>query len=97
VTLDVVANAVVPISGFGYVPLGPELYSIVLDYAEHLALIKDGPALVEATQPLVDRFMRAAGVTLAIARKTVPNRQFQRVQSADPTRTAPLMTGDTAG
>jgi hypothetical protein len=91
VTVDVVANALVPESFYADLQIGPEVYDIILDYAEHLALIKDGPAMVDQTQPLLDRFLRAAGVTLAIERNTVPERQAMRTQGADPTRTAPLM------
>jgi hypothetical protein len=97
ITLDVVANAPIPWAGSASLPIGPEVYDVLLDYCEHLALMKEGAQQIDQAQPLLERFLRAAGVTLRIERNTVPERQALRTQGADPTRTAPLLLTSDVG
>lgn len=61
VTLDVVRNAPVPLNGTAFLPVGPEVLDAIYDYAQHLALCKEGPTELQAAQPLLDRFFKAAG------------------------------------
>lgn len=64
VTLDVVRNAPVPNSPGAFLPIGPELLDTILDYAQHLALVKEGPTELQGAQELLTRFFRASGVEI---------------------------------
>ena len=73
ITVDAVRSAPVPTQLTDFLQIGPELLGIVYDYAVHLAEIKEGAPAVKDSQPLLDRFMRAAGVTVAIDFASTPN------------------------
>jgi len=66
VTLDVVRRAPLPPTPDQSLQVGPELLDMIYDYAEHLALFKEGPDGVTSSQPLLERFLRMAGVTEAL-------------------------------
>jgi hypothetical protein len=66
VLLDVVRNAPVPTAGGDFLQVGPELLDTVLDYAQHLALFKEGTAQIQAAQGLLDRFMTMAGTEVKL-------------------------------
>lgn len=66
VTLDVVRRAPIPPTPDQPLQVGPELLDMLYDYAEHLALFKEGPDGVTSSQNLLDRFLRMAGVTAAL-------------------------------
>lgn len=89
VTLDLVRNAPVPITGTDFLQLGEEVLDVIYDYAEHVALTKEGAPSLDATKGLLDRFMRAAGVTVAIDTASTPNLDLLTSQSSrDETQTA---------
>ncbi len=73
VTVDVVSRAPMPATTNEPMQIGPELYDGVLNYALHLALVKEGTASINDSMPLVDGFMRLAGVSLQIDRASGPN------------------------
>lgn len=62
VTVDLVRNAPIPVGPAGYLQVGPEVFDTLLDYGQHLALLKEGPTELVSAQALLDRFFRAAGV-----------------------------------
>jgi hypothetical protein len=66
VTLDLVRRAPIPPTPDQPLQVGPELLDMLYDYAEHLAMFKEGPDGVTSTKPLLDRFLRMAGVTSSI-------------------------------
>ena len=73
VTMDLIRNAPIPILQTDFLQVGPELLDVIYDYCEHLALVKEGADGIASTQALLDRFMRAAGVTVAIETAQTPN------------------------
>ena len=66
VSLDVVRRAPIPPTPDQFLTVGPELLDMIYDYAEHLAMFKEGFDGLASTQTLLDRFLRMAGVTSAI-------------------------------
>ncbi len=73
-TLDVVRNAPVPLVASDPLQIGPELYDVILDYAQHLASFKDGPPAVQMSTPLLQRFLSAAGISMQIQSAQQPSR-----------------------
>ncbi len=91
VTLDLVRNAPVPTLLTDDLQIGSELFDTILDYAEHVAMTKEGVQGVQDTKPLLDRFMRLAGVRVAIDFASTPNLPALTAQSQqDETHTARL-------
>lgn len=74
VTLSVVRNAPVPVADSDYLQVGPELLDGIVDYAQHLALFKDGIAVVNESKGLLDRFMALSGTAVEINWASAPNR-----------------------
>ncbi len=74
VLLDVVRNAPVPTVGADYLQIGPELLDTILDYAQHLALFKEGGAAIQQAAGLLEKFMAMAGTAITIAWGSAPNR-----------------------
>lgn len=66
VTLDVVRNAPVPQFLGDYLQVGPELLNDILDYAQHVALIKEGPGQVETSMGLLEQFTGLCGTQIKI-------------------------------
>lgn len=62
VTATVVENAPVPTAGGDSIQLSHEDYDAVLDYAQHLAMVKVGGAEFLATIPLYARFIKQAAL-----------------------------------
>jgi hypothetical protein len=60
VLLDCVRNAPQLVSDTDTVPIGREYLDTILDYAEHLAMFKQGGAEFQATLPQYDAFVKAA-------------------------------------
>ena len=83
VTLDVVRNAPLPSVGADYLEVGPELLEGILDYAQHLASFKEGPAALQAAQTLLDRFYALAGATIEIQWASSPNRMAATDQTKE--------------
>lgn len=73
VTLDLVRNAPVPVINTDVLQVGNEVINDLLDYAQHLALWKEGPGQLQASQGLLDQFMRLCGTTIAIQYASQPN------------------------
>jgi hypothetical protein len=88
-TLDVVRKTPVPQTLVDYLQIGPELLDPLYDYAQATALFKDGPAAVQQAQPLLDRFLRAAGVSAGLATMSSPNRADLEGQTLQDERALP--------
>jgi len=73
VTLDVIRNAPIPVAGSDCVGVEGRVLDAILDYAEHLAMFKEGPDELQASMDLLDRFMRVAGVQTSINWASVMN------------------------
>jgi hypothetical protein len=73
-TLDVVRNAPLPVSGASVLQIGQDVYDVILDYAQHLALFKEGVDQLQQSVPLLERMVDAAGITLRLQQATQPSR-----------------------
>jgi hypothetical protein len=62
VTLDVAANADIPVNNAAFVQLGKEHLDAILDEAQHLASFKQGGDEFLATVPLHENFVKQAGI-----------------------------------
>lgn len=91
VTLDVVQNAPVPVNPGDVLQITADMYDPLLDYAEHLALFKEGPSILNDAMPLLQNATRYAGVTLSIQQASQPSRtpilSQQRMDEATEART----------
>lgn len=61
ITVDVVRPAPVPATGATQVQLGPEELDAILDYAQHVAALKEGAFEIQATIQKYDNLLRLAG------------------------------------
>lgn len=73
VTLDVVRNAPVPSTLGDYLQVGPELLNDLLDYAQHLALMKEGAGQVELAMGLLQQFTSLCGTQIKIQTGSGPS------------------------
>ena len=89
ITVDVVCNAPCMDSVDDPLPIGQELWGPILDYAQHLAVFKEGPIQLQQVVPLLDRFMATCGVTLDIAQAEQPNRAGMNRQTNRDESTVP--------
>jgi hypothetical protein len=62
ITVDVVRKAPIPTTDSAFLQIGQEHYGILLDYAQHLALIKVGGEEFQSSTQLYDRMVRAASL-----------------------------------
>lgn len=60
VTLDVIRNAPIPVTGATALNIGPEILDALLDYAHHIASFKEAGAEFAATQRQYDNLIRLA-------------------------------------
>jgi hypothetical protein len=60
ITLDINRNAPMPSLDADNIQIGKEQFDIILDYAVHLAMFKQGYSEIQQTLPLVDRFLKVA-------------------------------------
>jgi len=74
ITLDVVPNVPVPVNPGDILQISQDVYDSILDYAQHLALFKEGDGELEAAMGLLDRASRAAGITLQFHQAAHPDR-----------------------
>lgn len=74
ITVDLVVNMPVPTGTSSYLQIGPEQLDPVLDYAQHLAILKEGPNQLVAAVPLAQRFFDQIGVKLALQQAEQPAR-----------------------
>jgi hypothetical protein len=93
ITVDVVRNAPIPATLSDYLQVGSEVLDSILDYAEALALFKEGYAAVQESEPLLDRFMRAAGVSVSLDLAKTPNLGSLTDQSLQDEKQTPRMAG----
>lgn len=89
ITIDVVANIPAPTADGDYLQIDAGTQDCLLDYAQHLASFKEGIALVQASQPLLDRFLRACGVTLKLQQAQQPARRPLVEQTSQDQRALP--------
>jgi hypothetical protein len=75
ITLDVVRNAPVPSGASDVLQVGADVYDSILDYAQHIALFKEGGGQLALAQPLLERAMSAAGVEVAVQQASQPSRR----------------------
>ena len=62
VYLQVVENALIPENPADCISLGRELFDVIIDYAQHLAMLKCGGAEFLATMAHYKRFMQQAAL-----------------------------------
>lgn len=76
VTVDVVANMPVPTNPTDCVNLGIDdsVLDAIYDYAQYLAMFKEGPGVSDQALPLYQRFAEVCGVTTALDQAAVPTR-----------------------
>jgi hypothetical protein len=76
ITVDVVANMPVPVNPTDCINLGVEdsVLDTIYDYAQYLAMVKEGGSQLNTATQLLDRFMKACGVTMALDQASTPNR-----------------------
>jgi hypothetical protein len=74
ITLDVIANAPVPAVGADVLQIGADIYDSILDYAQHLALFKEGAGQLDLATALLERAARAAGIELNLQQASQPSR-----------------------
>ena len=74
VQLDLVVNFPIPVNLADCVDVDKSIMEIVIDYAEALAMFKEGPGLVQQSMALIDKFLRACGVTIELDTASVPTR-----------------------
>lgn len=74
VTLDVVRNAPVPAAPGDILEVGQDVYDAILDYAQHLAVWKEGVGQLQVAMALLRRAAGAAGVDLGIQQASQPSR-----------------------
>lgn len=60
VAVDAVRNAPQMVSDSDFVPFGKEYQDVIIDYAAHLAIFKQGGAEFQSTLPQYDAFVKAA-------------------------------------
>lgn len=74
VSFDLVQNAPVPTVGGDFLQVGPELLDSILDYAQHLALVKEGALAIQQSAALLDKFLEMADVETKLEWALAPNR-----------------------
>lgn len=62
VVCQVVENALLPVNSTDNIQLGRDDYAAVIDYAQHLAMLKVGGAEFQATIPLYQEFLQRAAL-----------------------------------
>lgn len=65
--VDVIAPATVPVASGDLVQVPDEAQDTILDYAQHLAALKQGGGALSDAQGLLDRFLRAVGIEVGKA------------------------------
>lgn len=70
---DVVRNAPVPAVGADILQISQDVYDSILDIAQHLALLKEGPGQLQLSMGLFERAQRAAGITINFIQASQPD------------------------
>ena len=89
ITLDVVRNAPIPTAGGDILQIGGDVYDTILDYAQHLAVLKDGPGALQLSMPLLERVLKVVGVQLELQQASQPARAPILGQTRQDERTKP--------
>jgi len=58
----------VPVVGGDYIQVGQELIDSILDYAQHIAMLKEGDGSVQETMSLLQNFVKQAAIENDILR-----------------------------
>ncbi len=72
VLLQVVRNAPVPTAAGEFLQIGSELVDDILNYAQHIALSKEGAFQIQLADGLLKQFLSMCGTTLAIQYASQP-------------------------
>lgn len=93
VTVDVIANMPVPVAPTDCVNLGIEdsVLDTIYDYAEYLAMVKEGAGQLGESVQLLERFMTACGVTLKLDQAQFPGRGPVLQQTVQDVRVKPRL------
>lgn len=89
ITLDVVPNMPVPVNPGDVLQISQDVYDSILDYAQHLALFKEGPGQLEQAMALLERSGRAAGITMQFRQAASPDRSAMAGQQQQDRRSLP--------
>lgn len=73
ITLQLVRNAPVPTVASDFLQVGDDVVNGILDYAQHLALIKEGGAQIQSTDALLKSFFDLCGTVLDIQYASQPH------------------------
>lgn len=86
VTLDLVRKAPVPVDPADVLQVGGEVLDGLLNYAQHLALWKEGPGQVQGSMMLLDQFLSLCGTTLKVQWASQPNEVAADAQAVQDVR-----------
>lgn len=73
VHLDVISNVPVPVAGGDFIQIGQEFLDAILDYAQHLAMLKEGGEGFKGVQYLYNDMARLAAVQNDLLRANADN------------------------
>jgi len=91
-TMDLVANWPVPAGLADPLGVGGEVYDAIVDYAQHLALVKEGAAQLQNSLALVQRAAAVAGVVVDVQQASQPARRPLLGQSTRDQQTSAYRT-----
>jgi hypothetical protein len=86
ILLQLVRNAPVPTLPADPLQIGGDLVNDILDYAQHLAISKEGAFQIQLADSLLKRFFSTCGVTLAIQYASQPEEPAAANQTAQDSR-----------
>lgn len=86
VLLQVVRNAPVPTDLADPLQIGPELTNDLLDYAQHLALVKEGSVQIQESIGLLNQFAALCGTTVDIQMASMPTDEATKGQTVQDER-----------
>jgi hypothetical protein len=89
ITLDLVPNMPVPGLPGDVLQISQDVYDSILDYAQHLAIFKEGPGQLEQAMALLERAARAAGITMQFRQAASPDRSAMAGQQQQDRRSLP--------
>lgn len=72
VLLQVVRNAPVPVSPTDDIQVGSDVIDALMDYAQHLAMLKEGSAQLQANDGILKAFMEMCGTTIDLQYASQP-------------------------
>lgn len=80
VEVDLIPNMPVPVLQTDYIQVGMDTFDLLLDYAQHVALFKEGAGQIAASQGLLTRFLEAAQLATKHRLRWKPGRGVPEVQ-----------------